>query len=105
MKPYVSYHKILIKALKDPAEAAAYLDAVLEEGDPQMFLVALKNVAEASGGMVKLSRTAKRSRANLYRIFSKSGNPEIQTLANILDTFGLRLAVSAKPKHMLKKAA
>lgn len=98
------YHDSLVKALKDPREAAGYLNAVLEEGNEEMFLVALRNVAEAQGGMVKLSRLSKLNRANLYRIFSKKGNPEIQTLARILDIFGLRLTVAPKSKSALRAA-
>lgn len=37
------YQKDLIEALKDPAEAAAYLNAALEEGDRETFLLALRN--------------------------------------------------------------
>ncbi len=44
-----SYHKKLIEDLKDPLEAAAYIEVVLEEGDPKMLSKALKNVIEASG--------------------------------------------------------
>ena len=95
------YHDSLIRSLKDPAEAAEYLNAVLEDGDSEMFLVALKNVAEARGGMVKLSHAAKLNRANLYRICSKAGNPEIHTLASILKNFGLRLAVATRAKRQL----
>ncbi len=98
------YHESLIQSLKDPIESAEYLNAVLEEGDKKMFLVALRNVAEARGGMVKLSHAAKLNRANLYRIFSKTGNPEIQSLTNILNSFGLRLAVATQSKHHLKAA-
>ncbi len=98
------YHDSLVKSLKDPEEAAAYLNAVLEGGDNKMFLVALKNVAEAHGGMVKLSHTTKLNRANLYQIFSGSGNPEIRTLAVILNDLGLRLAVAARPKRHLRAA-
>lgn len=104
MKPYKSYHESLIKALKDPLEAAEYLNAALEEKDEKMFLVALKNVAEARGGMAQLSRTTKLNRANLYKAFSKQGNPEIQTLWNVLHTFGLRLAVTIESKHTLRAA-
>ncbi len=103
-KPYKSYNEVLIEALKDPQEAAEYLNTSLEEGDPKMFLVALKNVAHARGGIVKLAHQTKLGRANLYRIFSKQGNPEIRTLTRILNTFGLRLAVAAPPKSMLKAA-
>jgi len=44
------YQKDLIEALKDPAEAAAYLNAALEEGNRETFLLALRNVAKANGG-------------------------------------------------------
>ena len=98
------YHDSLIKALKDPSEAAEYLNAALEEGDSQMFLVALRNVAEACGGMSQLSKMTKLNRANLYKIFSKKGNPEINTLTQILEIFGLRLTVVAKSKKILRAA-
>ncbi len=49
------YHDSLIKVLKDPGEAAEYINAALEDGDTEMLLVALRNVAEAHGGMSKLS--------------------------------------------------
>jgi hypothetical protein len=47
MTAYKSYHSYLIEFLKNPAEAAAYLDAVLEDGELEPMLLALKNVAEA----------------------------------------------------------
>lgn len=98
------YHDSLIKSLKDPAEAAEYLNAVLEDGNNEMFLVALKNVAEARGGMAKLSHTTRFNRANLYRTFSKVGNPEIHTLTSILNNFGLRLAIATKSKQRSRAA-
>jgi len=52
------WHDTLIEILKDPSEAVEYLNTVLEEQDPQMFLVALRNVAEAHGGLRKISRSA-----------------------------------------------
>jgi DNA-binding phage protein len=52
------YQKDLIEALKDPAEAAAYLNAALEEGDRETFLLALCNVAEANGGVAALAEKA-----------------------------------------------
>jgi DNA-binding phage protein len=47
MPTHKPYHSYLIESLKDPAEASAYLDAVLEDGDLQHILLALKNVIEA----------------------------------------------------------
>ena len=43
------YDEGLRQALADPAEAAAYLDAALAEGDMDGFLLALRDVAEARG--------------------------------------------------------
>ena len=90
------YHDYLIERLKDPAEAAEYLNAVLAEKNKDMFLVALRNVSEARGGMSQLSRKTKLNRANLYKIFSSHGNPEMDTLENILRSLGLRLAVAVQ---------
>lgn len=50
-KRSTTYQEDLIEALKDPQEAAAYLNAAIEEGDRTLFLLALRNVAEAHGGM------------------------------------------------------
>ena len=45
----VSYHDGLMKDLVDPAEAAAYLDAALADGDQEVFLLAVRDLAEARG--------------------------------------------------------
>jgi DNA-binding phage protein len=47
LSPGVSYHKWLIGSLEDEKEAFEYLKAALEDSDPKMFLVALRNVIEA----------------------------------------------------------
>jgi DNA-binding phage protein len=49
-KRTTTYQEDLIEDLKDPREAAAYLNAAMEEGDRELFLLALRNVAEAHGG-------------------------------------------------------
>lgn len=102
-----SYHDSLIQSLKDPEEAAGYLNVALEDGDKKMFLIALRNVAEAYGGMAKISRLTKLNRANLYKMFSEHGHPEIQSIHKVLDSFGLQLSISVKsePKPKLRRAA
>lgn len=101
-KRSASYQDYLIESLKDPEEAAAYLDAALEEAEPELFLLALRNVAEAQGGLLKLSRKTKLNRANLYRMLSRKGNPELFSLESLLEALGLRLAVEVRTG---KKAA
>lgn len=87
------YRESLIKRLRDPEEAAAYLDAALEAGDRPAFLLAIKNVIDAFGGVTQVSRDTGLNRENLYRVLSERGNPELKSLEKLLKSLGLRLAV------------
>ena len=91
-----SYHDSLTESLKDPKEAGAYLNASLEENDPELFLLALRNVAEAQGGLSKFAKKAKLNRESLYRMLSEEGNPQLDSLSQLLDVMGFRLAVGLK---------
>ena len=97
MAKATSYQKDLIESLKDPCEAAAYVNAAIEEGDRAALLLALRNVAEANGGMAAVAEKANLSRESLYRMLSKKGNPEIKSLITLLHTMGLRMSVEAEP--------
>ncbi len=87
------YQQDLINSLKDPIEAAAYLNAAIEEGEKEVFLLALRNVAEAHGGVGIIAEKSNLNRENLYRILSRRGNPEIKSLYSLLQAMGLKLAV------------
>ena len=87
------YEPWLIKQLKDPAEAAAYLEAVIEEGDQAALMLALRQVAKAQGGIAEIARKAKLTREATYKMLSKSGNPELRSLKAVLAATGLRIAV------------
>ena len=93
-----SYQDSLIKGLQDPKEAAAYLDAALEEGDRAAFLLAIRHVIEALGGMTQMARDTGLNRENLYRVLSEQGNPELNSLEKLLKALGLRLAVEVDQK-------
>lgn len=90
-----SYRKGLLRALSDPDEAAAYLNAALEDGSPEGFLIALRDVAD-SIGMTRMARGAKLNRESLYRMLSRRGNPQLSSLASLLDRMGLKLSVEVK---------
>jgi probable addiction module antidote protein len=102
MKKIPTYHDDLMRRLKDPRRAMLYLKAALEDEDKNVFLLALRNVAEAQGGMTKLARLTKISREHIYRMLSEKGNPEFKTLLAFLDAAGLKLSIESK-SH--KKAA
>jgi len=89
------YRESLLQDLQDPSEAAAYLTAALEEGDSTVFLLALRDVADARG-MSVLAAKAQLNRENLYRMLSESGNPQLDSLTALLDALDLRLAVAVK---------
>jgi DNA-binding phage protein len=52
--PTVDYRQHLLKDLKDTDYAAGYLTAALEEGE-DVFLLALRDVAQAHGGITALA--------------------------------------------------
>ncbi len=95
--PAVSHHDWLIKRLKaDPELAAEYLNAALEAGDKKAFLMALRNVIEAHGGMTRAARKSKIHRVSLYKMLSGNGNPGFLNILVLLQHAGIRLQVSPK---------
>jgi len=96
------YQRSLLEALKDPNETVEYLNAALEEGEPEVFLLALRDVVDSYGGMGKLAASTSLNRENLYRMLSTRGNPEFFSLSTVLDTIGLRLAVEPKTPALSK---
>jgi len=94
------YQDWLIEKLKDHDEAVAYLNAALEEslkGDEEsqhLFLLAVRNVAEAQGGVSKLAEKAHLGRESLYKTLSDKGNPKWHTLVSLIIALGLNLRLS-----------
>jgi probable addiction module antidote protein len=82
--------------LRSDTEIAAYIEAMLEDGDARAVPIALRTVAEAVGGMATLAEKTGLSRETLYRTLSERGNPRLDTLAAILAAFDLRLSVRTK---------
>ena len=78
--------------LLDSAEAAEYLNAALEDGSQEVFLMALKDVANAKG-ISEIARLTNLNRENLYRILSINGNPKLKSLNSILHSVGLKLSI------------
>ena len=105
-KPLVkteSYRERLLESLKNPDEAAHYLNACLEDEDPRVFLLALRDVAGAHGGIRALSRDTQLNRESLYRTLSKAGNPSLDSLAAVLQALGLRLSVQSAARRRSKR--
>ncbi|WP_274629521.1 addiction module antidote protein [Arvimicrobium flavum] len=82
----------VVEYLDDDDAIAAYLDAVLEEGDPQLLAAAIGDVARARG-MTDIARSANLSRESLYKALSGTGNPEFSTIMKVLQAMGLRISI------------
>lgn len=91
-----SYENSLLKALTNPQEAAAYIEAVMDDGNPQALLLALRQVAQAHG-MAEVTRRAEVGEKTLFRMLGSKGNPTVDTLNKVLHAVGLRLSVEALP--------
>lgn len=94
-----SYKEWLIKSLKNKKEAAAFLQVALEayqnDGDSEAFLMALRYVAEAQGGVGKLSKKTHLNRESLHKALSKKGNPKLQTIGVLLKGLGFEFFIKA----------
>ncbi|MGH7490295.1 MAG: addiction module antidote protein [bacterium] len=97
MKPKasISHDEATIRELRrNPAFAAEYLRAALEEDDePAVLLIALRRIAEARGGIAKVAKAAGIERESLYRALSLRGNPRLSTLVAVTKAVGLKLTV------------
>lgn len=95
-----NYQDWLIERLKNHDEAVAYLNSALEEslkGDEEsqyLFLIALRNVAEAHGGIGNLARKTGMGRESLYKTLSEKGNPKWHTLVSLVIALGLNLRLT-----------
>lgn len=77
----------------DPAFAVDYLNSVIEDGDQSDLLIALRQLANASGGIPAVAERAHLNATQLYRTLSPEGNPELRSLSALLNVMGMRLAV------------
>lgn len=80
--------------LKTEADAAAYLQASLDEGDTGLIMAALGDIARAHG-MSEVARAAGLGRESLYKALSKDGNPEFATVLKVVQALGLKLTATA----------
>ena len=96
----VPYHDLLIESLKNQDEALAYLNAALMDEDPEIFLIALRNVVEAqTKGIGTIAKKTDLNRESLYRMLSPKGNPELKSMRKILGVLGMNINIQADARH------
>ena len=96
--PRKNYDEILAQHLEDSEIAAEYLTAALESGSMDEFLIALRNVANAHGGIGALAEITKLNRQSMYKMLSEHGNPTLGSLLPTLKAMGIHLTFSSSKK-------
>jgi probable addiction module antidote protein len=69
-----------------------YLTECFNDDYEETFLVALKDVVLAYGGMAKISKASGLNRESLYKALSRGGNPGVDTLRKILAALKIKVA-------------
>lgn len=101
--PTIDYKEdFLMKDLQDLDRAADYLTAAIEDGE-DVFLLAVRDVVEAQGGIGNLAKATSLNRENLYDMLSKKGNPRLSSIIPVLAKLGFE--VKFTPKLQGVKAA
>jgi probable addiction module antidote protein len=81
----------------DSEEAiAGYLTEIMAEGDPDLFLSALGDVAKARG-MKQVAEATGLSRESLYKSLRAGANPGYLTISKIMNALGVDLIATPRP--------
>ena len=95
LKRTSNYQDELIKDLQDTEEAKAYLEAAFEaydeDGHTDVLLLAMRNVAQAQGGIGELAKRTSITREHLYDVLASKHNPRLDNWLDILAGLGFRV--------------
>ena len=94
IKPHRTHDEATIESFRrDPKFAAAYLNAVLNDGDRAEIMTALRYLTEAFGGVPAIAEKTRLNTTTLYRTLSAKGNPELKSFMEIMKAVGMRILV------------
>lgn len=86
--------------LKDDQDIAAYLTAVIEDGDAAELARAL-GVAARARGMSEIAKASGLTRESLYKALRPGASPRFETIVRVCGALGLRVTVepTGGPEH------
>ena len=79
--------------LDDEETIAEYLTAALEDSNPDVFLMAVRDVARARG-MAQLARETGLGRESLYKAHAPGAKPRYDTVLKLLHALGVKLSAA-----------
>ncbi|MBU3601736.1 addiction module antidote protein [Polynucleobacter sp. AM-25C3] len=84
----------VVDYLKTEKDIAGYLNAVLEDGDPALFVAAIGDISRAKG-MSDIAKKSGVTRESLYRALKIEARPRFETVAKVIHALGMKLSVHA----------
>ncbi|MGN6649968.1 addiction module antidote protein [Trinickia sp.] len=81
-----------------PIKIAAYLNAALEEGDADLLMAAIADVAKARG-IAKVASDAGVGRESLYKTLTPGSKPKLETVFKLMHALGVKLSVTPDNAH------
>jgi len=84
--------------LEDDQAIAEYLTCVLEDGDPDLLVAALGDVARARG-MTEIARESGLAREALYRALRSGASPRFDTVMRVMRALGLHMVAEPDQRH------
>lgn len=75
--------------LESDAAIAEYMTAVLEADDPDLLLLALRDVARARG-MAQVAKDAGLGRESLYKALAPGAKPRFETVVKVARALGVK---------------
>ena len=98
MERFRTWHEILMERLSDPEDVIGYLEVSLEEyledGDKAFFLKGIKNVIEAQGGILSVSKQADINPRFLSDAVNNGSMPPFHILSSIFTSFGAEAPIN-----------
>ena len=77
---------------------AAYLNAALEEGDSDLLMAAIADVAKARG-IAKVAADAGVGRESLYTTLAPGSKPKLETVFKLMHALGVKLTATPETAH------
>lgn len=77
--------------LNNPEAINEYLTAALEEGDTDLLIAALGDIARAKG-MTQLAKETGLGRESLYKALTPGARPRFDTIMRVMRGLGIHLA-------------
>ena len=78
--------------LDSPEMIHEYLKTAFEQGDDELLIAAIGNVAKAQG-MTEIARKTNLSRQNLYKALAPNSSPKFDTVKKVIEALGCKLAI------------